>query len=251
MQWLIEKEVFDDVEPLLEALQRLKVDHTVCKLGIPYESYISYFGRADKIVFYGSFQFAKLIQAKSPYITVYCNFSQLDCTYYYPRFGNYLLNSDYIMLPYGEINRRKKWLGKHLGGERFFIRPCGCKKAFTGSLVNFGEKQVISPEELVVIAPPIKLTAEWRLVIFEGKVLTGSQYKKVRSKDVPDKVLYYAQEVLGNIKYRPDILWTLDICETASGELKVLEVGSFSCAGLYNCDYDLVINTVENLISTQ
>lgn len=40
-----------------------------------------------------------------------------------------------------------------------------------------------------------------------------------------------------------DVKWLL-----AEGDLKVLEVGSFSCAGLYDCDTDLVVNSINSLI---
>lgn len=70
--------------------------------------------------------------------------------------------------------------------------------------------------------------------------------KFVRIKDVPQEVLDYGQEVVNNVKYEPDPAWVLDVCET-KGHLKVLEVGSFSCSGLYAADPETVILKINEL----
>jgi hypothetical protein len=41
-------------------------------------------------------------------------------------------------------------------------------------------------------------------------------------------------------------LFTMDICKS-SGKLKLLEINSFSCAGLYDCKLDVVINEASKL----
>lgn len=115
----------------------------------------------------------------------------------------------------------------------------------------------IDPETLVVVSRPIEILKEWRLVVTD-RVIAHSQYKQghglirlqgsdlLKVRETPQEVLDYAQRVLNEVKYRPDPIWTLDICETADG-LKVLEVGSFSCAGLYACDPEPIIEEVNRL----
>jgi len=44
--------------------------------------------------------------------------------------------------------------------------------------------------------------------------------------------------------YQPDPIWVCDICETYTGILYLLEIGCFSCAGLYACDTDLIVEAV-------
>jgi len=109
VKWLLEPEVFDEDETsVIMALKKLDVPHVVCSFGTEYESYIKKFAEEDCVVFHGSFQFARVIQQKAKWIPgVYCNKEKLDCLYYYPRFGDYLLNSHYMMLPFGDLNRRK------------------------------------------------------------------------------------------------------------------------------------------------
>jgi hypothetical protein len=79
--------------------------------------------------------------------------------------------------------------------------------------------------------------------------MTGGQYREngndVRIPDVPLEVMEYAQGVVNKTKYQPDLAWTIDIC-SSENQLKVLEIGSFSCAGLYACDCELIVDNINN-----
>lgn len=260
VKWLLEPEIFEDnAKPLLETLKKLGIEHQIWPFGHMYQDFKSKF-QDDCVVFYGSFQFANVIRRQTTWVPgVYCNLPKFDCLYYYPRFGQYLLNSEYVMLPLGELKRRKEWILDNFSiQDGVFIRPSSGAKSFTGKVVKDSEwdkdfrmfELRADPETLTVIAKPANITYEWRLVVAEGKVITASQYregdKMTRSKNVPAMVLQYAQSVLDSIKYKTDPIWTLDICE-ANGALHVLEIGSFSCAGLYACDPEVVINTVNRI----
>ncbi len=256
-KWLVDPEVFgEDAEPLINSLKKLGVEHTVCKFGTEYESYINKFAKEEcPVMFYGCLQFGKLIKKTSDKITVYCNLPKFECLYYYPKFGQYLLNSDYVMLPFGELLRRKDWIFKHLG-DTVFLRPSSGYKTFPGITVDRAsiDNQVkhysghADPHELAVVAPLAEIKNEWRFVIVNGRVITGGQYKKdgaiVRIKEIPNGVMDYANAIVKNVKYSPDPAWTLDVCEINEGQLKVLETGSFSCAGLYACDTDAIVNAL-------
>ena len=198
---------------------------------------------------------------------VFCNLPKFECQYYYPRFGDRLLNSDYAMLPFGDMKRRKDWAFQNFGEDNcVFLRPSSGFKTFAGQVVEFadweGEMRTLSfkidPEVLVLVCRPVEILKEWRLVVSD-RVVAASQYKEgrglirlmgedvVRTRNVPDVVLQYGEQVLKEVKFKPDPIWTLDICETVSGDLRVLEVGSFSCAGLYACDPDPIIEEVNRL----
>jgi hypothetical protein len=260
VKWLIEPEIFeDDAKPLLETLKKLGVEHQIWPFGHMYQDFKSKF-KDDCVVFYGSFQFANVIIRQTTWVPgVYCNLPKFDCQYYYPRLGQYLLNLEYAMMPLGDMKRRKEWILNNFSvQDQVFLRPASGAKSFTGKVVKNSEwdkdfrmfELRADPETLVVIAKPAHITYEWRVVIAEGKVITASQYKAgdkmTRSKDVPEAVLQYAQSVVDNVKYKPDPIWTLDIC-AAKGALHVLEVGSFSCAGLYACDPEIIVNTVNHI----
>ncbi len=45
-------------------------------------------------------------------------------------------------------------------------------------------------------------------------------------------------------RYNPDRCWTVDIAKTEYGTYHVLEIGCFSCAGLYGMDLEKVVDKV-------
>lgn len=266
--WLLEPEVFQSgLTPLIDKLEEMGVEYLTCQLGTPYEDYIDGFGAAENIVFHGSFQFAKLVKEKTKWKGFFYNLPQFDCTYYYPRFGERLLNNRYIMIPFGELDRQKDWLMNRLPAwPRMFVRPSGGFKEFTGRVVHDDdwEKELrqfglgdMEPESLVLVAMPKEIIREWRLVVVNGKIVASSQYKNgdrfERSQGAPQYVLSYGEEVLSEVDYRPDPAWMLDICESkdprSKNGLYVLEVGPFACCGIYDSDPESVIRAVNDIVS--
>jgi hypothetical protein len=257
VKWLLEPEVFEgEEEPLLATLTKLGVEYEAIKFGKPYEDYLKSFKDTDCVVFHGSLQSGGLYQREAKWIPgVYCNLPKFECVYYYPRLGKNLLNADYIMLPFGELNRRKEWLLETFG-DNFFIRPSSGFKTFTGKVVT-GEtwdKDIrllgfcnIEPEAIVVVAPSAEIVTEWRLVVVDNKVIAASQYKQKDRQEPSEEVWNYGQKVLDESDYQPDPAWILDVCQIKNGELKVVEVGSFSCCGLYDCDPEPIVQEVSRV----
>lgn len=272
VKWLLEPEVFQhDGEPLLDALVRKGVEHKVCQFGESYEELVASFPEDDCVVMWGSLQLAKVVQRNTKWVPgVYCNLPKLECLYYYPRFAGHLLNSDYAMFPFGELRHKKGWIYYNFGKDDcVFIRPSSGFKTFTGRIVEKvdWERDIrdlsfkLDPESLVLVCRPIEIAREWRLVVSDH-IVACSQYKEgkglvrlqgsdiVKTKEVPERVLEYGRQVLSAVKFKPDPIWTMDIGETATGNLlKVLEVGSFSCAGLYACDPDPIIDEIQRVAS--
>lgn len=263
VKWLIEKDVMhgevESTQRLTDALKRQNIDHKVVEY-VPYSgstAYLASFLQEDCVVFHGSLQFGAQIRREAKWIPgVFHNPPKYSCTAYYPALGEYLLNENYIMLPYGELKRRTEYLYEHLGQDRaIFIRPNVGDKLFTGKLVykeNF-DKDVemlgfydVPPEALVVVAEPSNLNAEWRFVVTENGVAAGSQYRKGvmvwRDVAYPQEALDLANEIVK--KYKPDEAWVVDICLTKSGRYRLMEIGCFSCCGLYECNRDAVIAAV-------
>lgn len=259
MKWLVEPEVFkEDGQRFVDTLKKLKVDHTVVEFGKPYDSYFVKCG--SDYILHGSLQFAKAAKQLQPRFKVFCTLPKYECTYYYPRFGNYLFNSNYIMLPFGDLLRRKDYLFNTFYNSCLFIRPSSGNKDFTGLVLTKDawdhEMKVLrlsmDPESLVVIAPPQEISREWRLVVVNNKVVASSLYKEnekiTRSAGAPEKVLEYAETVLANVNYKPDPAWVLDVAEADDTKaLAVLEVGSFSCCGFYHCDGEAIVKAIEEL----
>jgi len=263
--WLIEADVFPNEDNrLIAELVRQKVPHVVTKFGKSYEEYLQDFADNACIVFHGSLQFGSLIRRKTNWTGIYCNLPKFECLYYYPRFGEYLLNGEYIMLPFGDLDRRKDWLFNTVGTEgKLFIRPSSGFKTFTGKVASLEtwEKDFklfgfygVDPEAMVIVAPPAQIKQEWRVVVADNKIIAGSEYKTDEdwAKDtpvdkLPEEIIEYAQSAVDYAQYNPDPVWTIDICKTDQNQLKVVEVGSFSCAGLYACDPAPVVAEVNNI----
>lgn len=263
--WLIESEVFpNECEQLISELKRQNVNCVICRFGKTYEEYLKDFYNDDCVVFYGSLQFASLIRRKTNWAGLYCNLSKFQCSYYYPRFKHHLLNDDCMMIPFGNLDRRKDSLFKYMGIEgKMFVRPSSGYKIFTGKIVSIDtwEKDFkflsfygIEPEELVVVATPAKIKREWRAVIADQIIIAGSEYhtdndwnKYMNIATLPDEVWQYVQKVVESTDYHPDPVWTIDVCEIESGDFKVVEVGSFSCAGLYDCDPEIIVKEVNRI----
>ena len=45
-------------------------------------------------------------------------------------------------------------------------------------------------------------------------------------------------------QFTPHLIWVCDVCKTKAGYFHVLEIGSFSCCGLYECDTDIIVEKV-------
>lgn len=181
---------------------------------------------------------------------VFADIEKYFCTAYYPELGRYLLNSNYVMLPLGEISRRRDFLFETVGqADRLFIRPDSPLKTFTGDVVSrdsldhdleYFAFRDAGPDHLVVVSTPAEIQSEWRFIVVDGQVITGSLYKReddLVAEPVNDgEAFSYAQSVCNETGYSPERVWVLDICQTTNGMFHVLEVGGFSLAGLYACD---------------
>lgn len=262
VKWLIESDAFpEDTTPTLEALERNGIEYKVVPFK-PFEldEYLELYPGEQCVVFYGSLGLAKKLRRKAQWIPgIYYNVPVFDCVRYYAHLGKYLLNGNYIFLPFGDLIRQKEFLYHHLGADRtIFLRPNRGDKIFTGQLIykekfeeeieRFGFGQ-ITAEELVVASEPANIRFEWRFVVVESQVVAGSQYKENDrcSPDpaCPEEAFQFASEIART--YQPDdAAWVVDICQTRGGKYRLMEIGCFSCAGLYRCDRDAIVQAVSD-----
>ena len=182
------------------------------------------------------------------------------CSHYYAHLGRFLLNRDYIMLPFAELPRCRDFLFDTLGlDDRLFVRPDSPLKIFTGLTISrstFGKDYDFMGfyefpiESLIVVSSPKTITAEWRYVVADGKVVSGSQYidggTEVSLPATDSSALDFARTVVA-VGYEPDPVWVLDVCRTDDGGYHLLEIGGFSFASLYGCDKDAVVQAVSSV----
>jgi hypothetical protein len=180
----------------------------------------------------------------------YCTLSNYACSMYYPRFNRFILNRDYILLPYGSLPYSMDHVVKKLGYP-FFIRPNSGAKLFPGQVVQKQEQiddlrfnDSLKPETLILLSSAKEVNKEWRFVVCGRKIISGTLYKPHEEEDSEStNAGLFAESVINSTDWEPDPVWTLDIC-SVDGKMYVLEVNSFSCAGLYSCDASKVVEAV-------
>lgn len=180
---------------------------------------------------------------------------KLRCSYYYPRYKNWLLVEDEYQIIKGKnIKKLKNQLYKTFGVDGvIFIKPDTNDKAFSGCLVEserFNKKAnyiaLMHPELDCVISRPWKTTEEWRLFVCYGKVVTGSGYKHngfcKMFEGYPDEAVTIAERACDS--WTPHPMLVVDICKSGD-EYCILEIGSWNCAGYYKSDTDKIIEAAE------
>lgn len=253
--WIIEKYIFDEN---LDKFQSIFKKHNINYKVVEYFPFMDfnpddYFGPDEIVIFYGSLNFASLINKKAKWIPgVWGNLSDLKCSNYYNHFGEYLLNSDYIMLPYGELHRRKDFLFNLFGvDDCIFIRPDDGFKTFTGTTVKLDnyQKEVdylgfydVDKSNIVIVSSPKKIDAEYRFICIDGKIVTGSTYKTYGEKneisEYPIEARDFAQKIAS--VWQPEMCFTIDVA-LSSSSYHLLEINSFSSSGFYCCDIESIV----------
>lgn len=218
------------------------------------------FDSSKPVVTYGSHQFVSQIERKFASQWVPCSYHRvknLSYSTYSAYIGDLMMNDDFILLPYAEAKRRL--LRDRPDG--VFIRPDSVTKSFAGFFIKqkdldseFNSLDQISkpdPDMLTVIASPKDIKAEFRFVIVDREVVTGSEYRwdgrlDIRI-DVDESCLELAKEV-ANREWQPDIAYTCDVALVdfeGKTEARVIELNAFSCSGLYACDTRKIVQAIE------
>lgn len=215
------------------------------------------------VVLYGSFRFVRQIERQmrgsgaEPCLPgAFANVANLSYSAFGSWLGDLMLNDDFVILPFAEFRRR----GLASWGGRCFLRPNAVTKSFTGTVideegfaaeVNALEKlQNVMPDDLVVAAAARAIKRETRFVIVDGEVVAGSTYGWNGNADIghplDEQSIALAREVASR-EWQPDRAYTCDVALTEIGGqtvARLVELNSFSCAGLYACDLDKVVRAV-------
>lgn len=262
--WLIEAGVYGaEVEPLRAEIRRQGmvaefVPHRALKPGADVVVDGRALGPDDCVIGYGTYPFVRQIQLHRRWSPgAWCAAENLDCTAYYAYFGGFLLNRNYAIMPGVEAIRQGEWLFSTFGGDGgVFLRPAGCQKLFVGRCVAKDafaaalSPALYDPTTLVVIAAPRPIAREWRLVVSGDRVIGASQYAAGGTRAItpgaPDDVREFAAAMLAVVRWRPDPIFMLDICESG-GRLWLVELNSFSSSWLYQCDLASVVGEASEL----
>jgi hypothetical protein len=210
------------------------------------------------VIAHGDIEFVTRIRRESRWLPgAFGTVENYFCSNYYCHLGQYLLNRDYIMLPFGELRRQREFLFSTIGRDgKIFVRPDSPLKLFTGQVVarNTFERDLefmafyeFPPRSLVLASAPFRIEKEWRFVVAEKEIVAGCQYKHADQMSLAAGFDPQARDLAAVIAaqdYQPDPVWIVDICQTTDGQYHLLEIGGFSFADLYLCDKAAIAKAV-------
>jgi len=209
----------------------------------------------DCVITYGTVEFVKQVQRKFPRWWTPGAFMRLE-NLRFSAFAAYhganLLNDDFVILPFSEVVRRRP----QAWGNAIFMRPDGSTKSFTGFVVSEDDfdfeinslRQTchVHPNEMVVVATPKIIHKEFRFVVANGAVVAGSSYswdKSVLPKGDWDPDCFMLAHEIAKHHWQADTVYTCDVAMTDLGP-RLVELNSFSSAGLYACNLYHVVDAV-------
>lgn len=173
--------------------------------------------------------------------------------------AEYMLNDDYYILPYGEFVRR--YVGDP-NRKPLFIKPESGLKEFTGQVItpenykdefnSMNQIQRVNDDSLCVISSAKDILAEFRYVIVNKKVITGSEYRWDNILDVrvdTHPICDELAEKIASHDWQPDSVYVCDIALVGNKSYKyakVVELNAFSSSGIYACDTNKIVKAVSD-----
>lgn len=245
MIFIIEKECFDqtDIRSFCEAIER--AGHTYLFINIKNAHEVISAEYNTEVFYYGGLNRAKWLLAygiKSKWFPgIIGNFPHYFCSYYMSMWPKELfVNHDYKITSASSINSIFP----------LFIRPDSPFKPFTGQVYENKELFKEDARARIMIASPKKIADEYRIVISSGKVITGTSYildgdinTELGHEEIPYFVRQFSEEV-AKLSWQPDKSYVLDVGVLDSGDAKIVEINALSTSGLYNIDYDRLVEVV-------
>ncbi len=214
----------------------------------------------DCVCAFGTLYFIKKIQSKTSYLPgSYACLPNFKVSSYINYYYKHMFNLG-VFAPINYFVNNIPQFMRALGitDGRFFIRPDGGDKQFTGCTLRMSDSRSIDYlvsraglSTMSYICPAQDVHNEYRLFMSGDKVITGSQYKKdgdIVHGPVGDRIVA-AAESFAKGNWYPDPLWVMDIHEDADGVPTVMELNSWSCSGWYQSDLrKIILATQEQMV---
>lgn len=252
MHYIIQENTFREknYDKLIDCMERFNLSHEIVHVGADEEEIKFTTNRTDVFCF-GALKLARLSK-KYNWIPGALITENLDYNLYKNFYKQHLLNSDSTVYTFGT---NFNWSRDNL-----FIRPCLDSKAFTGKVwdktewltfkekaLTIGHSIVLTNDTLIQVAEPKEIYKEYRFWIINGEIITSSQYKLgnicIYDSFVDECATEFCKSMLDI--HLIEKAFTMDICATPNG-YKIVECGSVSCAGFYECDMQKLIMSLED-----
>jgi hypothetical protein len=214
----------------------------------------------NPIVFYGSLNLTKDVQRRFPadfFPFAWCDLNLFKSSFYLQYLGKFSLQQEYALYPTKELPRLKNYLFKN--NDKLFFRPDDNDKPFDGQVVakeNFDPwfelMSLYNPKDysLALVSPYKIIEKEYRLVIYNRKVIASSMYKEnnfLTTEPIADThIIEFAENVCKEVTWQPHPIYVMDVGSTNHNYF-IIEIGSINCAGLYKADIQPVVNAMIEL----
>ncbi|RKG98546.1 DUF4343 domain-containing protein [Corallococcus praedator] len=251
MHWVVQSNLFNEqgFHTLMDVLAHGAIPHTLVKV-IPFGGGIEpSLTLSGPVVVMGSLSLTRHARAQGWTPGAFIN-DHFDYRLWRKHLGRHLLNADATVCRLADVPEREG---------RFFIRPCLDDKSFSGMVTSWEafakwREQVlaldtyatVSADTWVAVSAPRAIQREYRMVVVDGRVITGSLYKLgdrvLASSEVEPEVHAFAQRMADT--WGPDRAYALDVF-MHEGELYVGEINNLNSAGFYAYDVGKMVAAVE------
>ena len=263
--WLINN-IDDKKAPLIDAFKATGTDFKAFEFKNSHDTIdFPFEGTALRpVVLHGSKQFVEHIQKN--YSDFVCpgaygtHPENTKCSEYYPHIPqDILFNKEYFFTTWAEFCRNYQFYFDLFKATALFIRPNSGFKTFAGQPIylNNVEDQIATLDRctgvwyntLILISSFKAFQAnEYRFVVVENEVITGSAYNWDTKANKPEypRECWHIANIVAKGSWQLDTAYVCDVVITPEGP-KVLELNSFSCAGMYACDRMKIVEAVNKL----
>lgn len=271
VDWIVEKYIWEEYEEkIIQAIKDsgMKV-HIFDEMIHSMDNTDSFIKKIDNdcVITHGSLQLGRQMLRQRVYPGIYLSLDKYECYNYYGYFGEYLLNSKYLMFGLNDLLRNRGDIKELFDNpSEIFIRPSNGYKTFAGQLLKMNDLRLevdilrksyggVPDDTLVVVSPKQDVRKEYRFIVIDGKVISGSLYmdednagtfEPYFDKLCTDQGAIDFAEKMVTI-YQPESAYTIDVCQTGTGEYKLLELNSLCCASLYGNDLDKFVAAMNEL----
>lgn len=189
-----------------------------------------------------------------PFCITAC-FDHYKCSNYYSNIHcDDLLNSYCFWMPWKYLSED---VFDFFNSDRVFIRPDSGYKIFTGTTVGkkwftkeleviqgLPSSKLLRPDTMVLVSDYKEITKEARFLMGPNGMIAGSWYSHCGNSLELKEMSKFAQKA-GNFY---DEFFTVDVAQTKKYGLQIVEVNSFSSAGLYDMHAPTVVKNIINHI---
>lgn len=177
------------------------------------------------------------LQDPSVYTTVNCYM------YYVPHFNDLGKIMSYTKaVDEGQFEN----FASDMGVSQLFVRPVPHDKYFTGAVMTLQELRNLKPDNKhyrIMVAPPRSIIKEWRVLVSNGRPITGSRYKPDKVQEIPDVDYELVHYRLMELSPAFPKLVYLDFADAGNGP-ELLEVTPLGSAGMYNMDRRKIVRAI-------